>query len=200
DRASRGTETEDEEDESSPSDNVGPGDDDIGDGAAGEASTVEGAESIEKRKALLEARLRGGVRDAIRDSLIYDPYISETAEAFGIPEDERITVDKDNRLTFYLKANYFEDWKERHQVNIGTSFSPHGNPHTYSVKVHKDSAQSKKERAGQTVTYYDCHCRGKKSEQKLSPGGKSGKTRMRTPSIRCGCSSRFSAIYQPTPT
>ncbi|KAF9159759.1 hypothetical protein BGX20_002799, partial [Mortierella sp. AD010] len=158
DRASRGTETEDEEEnESRLSDNAALGDDNIGDGAAGEASTAEGAEGIEKRKALLETRLRDDVRDTIRDSLMYDPYTSETAEAFGIPEDERITVDKENRLVFHPKANYFEDWKERHQVNIGTSFSPHGNPHTYSVNVHKDSAQSKKERAGQTLTYYDCH-------------------------------------------
>ncbi|KAF9138086.1 hypothetical protein BGX21_007749, partial [Mortierella sp. AD011] len=115
-RASRGTETEDEEeDESSLSDNAALGDGNIGGGAAGEASTVEDAEGIEKRKALLETRLRDGVRDTIRDSLMYDPYISETAEAFGISEDERITVDKENRLVFYLKANYFEDWKERHQ-------------------------------------------------------------------------------------
>ncbi|KAF9344547.1 hypothetical protein BGX26_004248, partial [Mortierella sp. AD094] len=156
---------------------------------------------LEKRKAQIAANLHNSIRDAVRDALLYDPYIVDTAEAFNIPEDEWITRDNKNRLVFYIKASYFTDWKERHQACIGTSFKSHGKPRAYTTSISKYSSQGKKERAGQIKTRFDCHCRGEKYVAKgIQPGGKTGKTRLRQPSYRCQCTSYFNAVYRPTPT
>ncbi|KAF9344257.1 hypothetical protein BGX26_004593 [Mortierella sp. AD094] len=183
--------------------NIGTSDDVVAIAVAGTGAviTADDIERMEKRESDLELKLRASVRNALRDSLLYDPYITETAEKFNIPEDERITMDKKNRLVFHLKENCFTDWKERHQLSIGISYTPHGKPRPYSTNVRQDSSQGKKERAGQIITRFNCQCRGMKSEVKGRVlGGASGKTRQRAASLRCKCTSYFNAVYRPAPT
>ncbi|KAF9994584.1 hypothetical protein BGZ79_000653 [Entomortierella chlamydospora] len=185
------------------SDNIGASDDVVAIAIAGNDAvvTADDAERMEKRKQDIDLKLRATIRNALRDSLLYDPYVIETAEEFNIPEDERITMDKKNRLVFHLKDNCFADWKGRHQLGIGISYTPHGKPRPYSTNVRQDSSQGKKERAGQIITRFNCQCRGTKSEVKGRVlGGTSGKTRQRAASLRCSCTAYFNAIHRPTPT
>ncbi|KAF9176616.1 hypothetical protein BGZ49_006088, partial [Haplosporangium sp. Z 27] len=116
-----------------------------------------------------------------------------------IPEDEKISMNKKGQLVFYISSHYFENWRLRHQANIGTTFVTHGKPRPYTAKVHSNSTPAKKERAGQTVTRFDCHCRGQKFEKKgRVVGGASGKTRLRAAPFKCNCPSYFNAVYRPS--
>ncbi|KAG0247936.1 hypothetical protein BG011_000707, partial [Mortierella polycephala] len=161
----------------------------------------EGIQRMEDRKVSVKKRLDKSVSDSLRDALFYDPYIMDTAQEYGFAEDQIITRDEKGRMVFYLKANYFEDWKARHQTSIGTGFLAHGVPRAYSTDVTESSSQKKKDRAGQVLQRFDCHCRGKKFELKgRQLGGKSGKTRVRLESFRTNCGAHFNAIYRPVST
>ncbi|KAF9948197.1 hypothetical protein BGZ72_009858, partial [Mortierella alpina] len=108
-----------------------------------------------------------------------------TAEELSIPDELRITAGPKSRLIFFLKACYLEDWISRHKVCIGTDFISHGKPKSYSTAVFSNSTQSKKDRAGQVWTLYDCHRGRKKREKKgIVLGGKSGKTRSTKESVK----------------
>lgn len=156
------------------------------------------ANSLEQWKAILELSVSESVGRVTRDSLVIDPFIADTANALGIPDDGRVVKDKKSRLVFHIRAYYFEEWLKRYQTHISTSFNQHEKPRAYSTNVSKDSTQAKKDRAGQVITRYDCHCKGKKFVRKGNiPGGKSGKPRMKATSFRCDCKSYFNAIYCP---
>ncbi|KAG9319081.1 hypothetical protein KVV02_008154, partial [Mortierella alpina] len=104
------------------------------------------------RKAEHDENVRRHVRTVVGNALLYDPYILETAEELNIPDESRITADPKGRLIFFLKASYLQDWISRHQVCIGTDFTSHGKPKSYSTAVFSNSTQSKKDRAGQVWT------------------------------------------------
>ncbi|KAF9186357.1 hypothetical protein BGZ51_002051 [Haplosporangium sp. Z 767] len=120
--------------------------------------TAEGFQRIEDRKVCVKKQLDKSVSDSLRNVLFYDPYIMDTAQEYGFAEDQIITLDEKGRMVFYLKTNYFEDWKARHQVSIGTGFLVHGVSRAYFTNVTENSSQKKKNRAGQVLQRFDCHC------------------------------------------
>ncbi|KAG0196142.1 hypothetical protein BGX28_010511, partial [Mortierella sp. GBA30] len=123
--------------------------DELDEGGAplGNEYTVEDIKRMNWRMAEQEASLKWHVRDIVRDALLYDPYILETADEHHILEDQRITWDEKGQLVFYLKANSLDDWKARHQVCLGTDITSHGRPQAYSTEVYHDGTQRKKDRA-----------------------------------------------------
>lgn len=181
-----------------------------GDGIAGVDSRVMDIceVSVKTDRVPMRARqaadLQRNVLNAIRDSLFDDPYIIETAETYGFPEGKRITMSekKEGRcLVFYVKAAFFEDWLKRHSDCIGTSFTLRTKPHPYSTNVKESSTQAKKDKAGQILSRYSCHCKSKKYEVKgRIKGGKKEKTRLRLPSISCNCRSSIKATFRPRST
>ncbi|KAI1296258.1 hypothetical protein EDD11_007450 [Mortierella claussenii] len=166
---------------------------------------------LPETRAELDARAKARIREALRDSLFSDPYIVATAEELAIPsddlmrwEDRRHPRDYSNfnLLVFVLKESYFKDWKHRHEVSIGTSFTSHGVPLEYRTDPLKDSGfedtESTRSRIGHTIARYYCHRKGSpKVFKNRVLGGKSGKTRVRKEPLPCNCPSYFNAIFQP---
>ncbi|KAF9976955.1 hypothetical protein BGZ75_010444, partial [Mortierella antarctica] len=171
-----------------------------------EETTVADADIIplEETKAVLDAKVLAHIREALRDSLFSDPYITDTAEYLGIAEDEVMKVmnvgktrNKD-LLVFFLKRCYFADWKARHQITIGSEFNPRDDPYTYTSDRPRGVAAAMGRRAGYICTRFDCHCKGEPRKVKgRQPGGKTGKIRRRDKSIACKCESYFNAVLQP---
>ncbi|KAF9082743.1 hypothetical protein BGX29_003640 [Mortierella sp. GBA35] len=102
------------------------------------AKTYHVSQRVRERQNYLAADLQRNVLNAIRDSLFSDPYILETAGAYGFPEDKRIIMDEKNGvrcLSFYIKAAFFKDWLKRHSDCIGTKFTLRNTPYHYSTDV-----------------------------------------------------------------
>ncbi|KAF9926595.1 hypothetical protein FBU30_003843, partial [Linnemannia zychae] len=162
------------------------------------------SQGVIERQSYSAAHLEQNVIKTIRDSLFDDPFIIETAEKLGFPEHERIVMKEKNGcryITFYLISDFFKDWLKRHEECLDTRFTQHKKPHPFSTNVKESSSQQKKDKAGQTVYRYSCHCKSKKYERKgRIKGGKTGKTRARLPSISCNCCSSIAATFRPRET
>jgi hypothetical protein len=160
--------------------------------------------NVRERQAYLAADLQRNVLNAIRDSLFNDPYIHDTAEAYEFPEDKRITLVEKNGLRcliFYVRAAFFEDWLTRHSDCIGAKFTSRDSPRPYSTNIKESSTQAKKDRAGQIVSRYSCHRKSMKYQDKGQvKGGKTNKSRVRVPSIKCKCRSYINATFRPRST
>lgn len=138
--------------------------------------------NVRERQAYLAADLQQNVLKAIRDSLFNDPYIHDTAEAYGFPEDKRIALVEKNGfccLSFYVWAGFFEDWLTRHSDSIDTKFTSRDSPRPYSTNIKESSFQAKKDRAGQIVSRYSCHRKSINNQDKNHvKGGKKDKPKV----------------------
>ncbi|KAG0328836.1 hypothetical protein BGZ99_004324 [Dissophora globulifera] len=169
---------------------------------------------LAETQAELDAKAKATIRETLRDSFFSDPYIISTAEDLAISDDDLMKWEdrrnsKDQSvhklLVFTLRAVYFKDWRRRHEVSIGTGFTPHRAAHEYRTDPSSDSSkdgsedkESTQSRIGHIITRYDCHRRGSPRVFKnRQPGGKSGKTRVRKEKLPCNCPSYFNAIFQP---
>jgi hypothetical protein len=162
--------------------------------------TPEEIERTDRRLALQAEKIRASVQRVVRDALCFDPYIIATQDELGLSEDQRVTRDEKGLLVFYLKEAYFDEWKARHQICLGTDFIFHSATQ-YTTAVWANSAQSKKDRAGQTKTRFNCQRSGGKKLNKYNvPGGVSGRRRVKRETIKCNCQSFFNAIYRPVST
>lgn len=157
--------------------------------------------NMRERGAYLAAYLQRNALKAIRDSLFNDPYIHDTTEAYGFPEDKRIALVEKNEfrcLSFYVRSAFFEDWLTRHSDSIGAMFTCRDSPRPYSTNIKESSTQAKKDRAGQIVSRYSCHRKSINYQDKNHvKGGKNGKRRVRLPSIKCQCRSYINATFRP---
>jgi hypothetical protein len=186
-----------------------------GESTASANSSVEGVRGVEirngqafqnvrERQAYLAANIQRNVLKAIRDALFNDPYIHDTAEAYGFPENARTTMVEKNGLRclcFYVRAAFFEDWLKRHSDSIGAKFTFRDSPRPYSTNIKESSTQAKKDRAGQIVSRYSCHRKSMKHMDKNHvKGGKTNKARIRLPSIKCKCPSYINATFRPRST
>ncbi|KAG0229641.1 hypothetical protein BGW41_002910 [Actinomortierella wolfii] len=119
------------------------------------------------------------VLNVVRDSLVHDEYILQAAAAFNFPEDKRIVRFINNR----------------------TKFTKRSKAYSFSVDIKGDSTQSKKDRAGQIIYRFSCHRKSQPYRDKNQvKGGKSGKPRVRQPSIRSGCKAAINATFRPKET
>ncbi|KAG0221718.1 hypothetical protein BGW42_007352, partial [Actinomortierella wolfii] len=160
---------------------------------------------VAERRREIATSLEQHVLHVIRDSLIHDEYILQTATAFNIPEDKRIVQSTSRSgakcLVFFVQKDFFDDWLKRHSTYIGAAFTQRTKPHSYSVNIKDDSTQSKKDRAGQIVYRYSCHRKSRPYRDKNQvKGGKSGKPRNRRASIRSDCKASINAIFRPKET
>ncbi|KAF9167266.1 Calcium-responsive transcription factor [Actinomortierella ambigua] len=120
-----------------------------------------------------------------RDSLNADPDIKQSSEELGIESFRRIVETPQGDLEFDLLADRVDSWKERHAKDISSRFTHAKSDYTYT----------RRSKAGQVRVFYDCHHRGEKQVHKFRvPGGKTGKSRKRGESIKCGCPAKYSAV------
>jgi hypothetical protein len=161
-------------------------------------------QNVRGRQACMAANIQRNVLKAIHDALFNDPYIHDTAEAYGFPENARITMVEKNGLRclcFYVRAAFFEGWLKRRSDSIGAKFTFSDNPRPYSTNIKESSTQAKKDRAGQIVGRYSCHRKSMKHMDKNHvKGGKINKARIRLPSIKCKCPSYINATFRPRST
>ncbi|KAK3835514.1 MAG: hypothetical protein J3R72DRAFT_477448 [Linnemannia gamsii] len=159
-----------------------------------EVEGVEEFEGVEDGGAGHDEALSSGEYTASADS----------TDAYGFPENQRLVMVKKNGLrclSFYVRVAFFDDWLKRHSNCIGAKFTFRDNPRVYSINIKENSTQAKKDRAGQVVSRYSCHRKSMKYQNKDQvKGGKTNKSRVRVPSIKCKCRSYINATFRPKST
>ncbi|KAF9899470.1 hypothetical protein EC991_008853 [Linnemannia zychae] len=137
-------------------------------------------------KARIAEGLNGIALSGVRGLLYNDPDISDSAKHFKLDPDSRFLGFDENISEFLIHPDHFQLWREKHQRAISTNFVLSRN-YKYCV-------------ADQYRLSYRCQCAGQKEVRKGTvKGGKSGKPRMRTESIKKGCPSRIHALFKPIP-
>ncbi|KAG0308177.1 hypothetical protein BGZ98_008767 [Dissophora globulifera] len=110
------------------------------------------------------------ISNTMRDALFSDAYIHRTAMELEIPESERMKMSENQRLVFFLKKDFFLDWKAQHEIYIGTSFVKHSE-REYKIEASKDT-RWRDSRIGHVAINYVCQRRGKPPVVKNRvPGG-----------------------------
>jgi hypothetical protein len=74
---------------------------------------------LKETQVALELQFQDSIHEALKNALLADPYRQETADDFGVPEDEVMRLNNEGNLVSALKTDYFLDWKVRHQDAIG---------------------------------------------------------------------------------
>ncbi|KAF9198112.1 hypothetical protein BGZ49_001178, partial [Haplosporangium sp. Z 27] len=154
--------------------------------------------SLEEQKSILDRKVLQAVKVITKESLLFDPFLDEAPKTFNVPEEQRIRIDRKNRLVFCLRQVQFDSWLARYEDYISLRFNSRGNGYVSKSTVRDDSAPSRKNKAGTTTSRYDCHCRGVNSPKEDSiRGEKSGQARNRAPSVRVKRESYFNHILRP---
>ncbi|KAG0268622.1 hypothetical protein DFQ27_006260 [Actinomortierella ambigua] len=139
---------------------------------------------LEQLQHELAASFSSVVLKEVREALLANDSIRKESRLFGEP-----LID-DNRIRFCLSPEGYQEWLQHHQMEIATKFTTMKGGYKFISK----------KRAGDQHFYLQCHRAGAKREVKgRVKGGKSGKPRVRSASIKVGCPSKLRVETQKRP-